>query len=166
MSKSLSPEKARKLYGELRDIALATTPSKSGFLPGSLGRDIAYGGLMEFEVDEIFVTLFCVLETAGRYVHVAFYTSAGFAVIGENFPDRVFAAARNFIEASSNFLPEMKETTTFPGPHATTTRFYALTDPAVLTVEVSEEEPEFEALVLAGHAVIAELEKVVPAPAN
>lgn len=163
MAEGLDPATARDLYQSMRGNALSATPASAGFETGTLAEDVAYGGLMEFRADDTIdldVTLFCLLEERGKYVHVALYTSGGFMIVGENFPTAVFEAARRFIGALADYIADMTPTAEFPGPSSELSRFYAFTSNSVRTVEASDQDSHFSALFVAGHGVIAELQKL------
>jgi hypothetical protein len=165
-----SAAKALELYGSLREIAFATTPDMASLPPGRSSEDIVYGAIMEFRQDDFDWTVFCALENAGRYVHLALYCSSGFMVIGERFPDSAFLAGRRFIDLAAEFLPEMSASNDHMRPPDGKVRLYALAVGGLATeetpMEALEHSMEFSPLVQAGIVVIDEMMKVVPPQPN
>jgi hypothetical protein len=165
---SIPRDKHRRVYDGLRERALSATPQRVGLAPSRYSDDCAFGAILEFRAGKILATLFCVLESDGDYVHVGFYTSAGFMVIGENFPEAVFDAARSFIQCASDDLDLMTKTDVFPRPGPATSRMFALTPRGTFTGEVegTDTSAPLRELARLGHAVIAALVKVVPSRPN
>ena len=59
--------------GAMREIAFTAKPDVAGFPSDRSADDLVYGAIMEFRQDDFDWMLFCVLEDAGRYVHLALY---------------------------------------------------------------------------------------------
>jgi hypothetical protein len=162
--------RTQELYESLRDIAFAAKPEVAGFPKDGARDDFVYGAIMEFRQGDFFWTVFCVLEEAGRHVHLGLYSSSGFMVVGERFPDNAFLAARWFIQLAGDFLHEMSPAMDHRRPPDGSVRLYALAVGGLATVETSMEaltQPmDFSPLIQAGVSVIDEMMSVVPPPAN
>jgi len=163
MAADMDPAKAQALFDNLRNMALAATPDKLGLPPDRVVPGKAYGALMEFAVDQFTATLYCAYENTGDAIHVALYTSSGFMIIGQNWGEPVFRAARLFVELASDDVAKMAKTDVFPKPIGTAVRFYALTDAGVFTVQIDDDEGDWTPLVSAGNDVVTAIRQRVPA---